>query len=84
MQVRLGKHASKFHWVRLASYQMLAMAVLSDLWLAADVARVTAAGAPVDSLWPGHGCALSAVHFYAFMRLKHFRAFLCFYASGAF
>ena len=56
VQVRLGKHARRFHWVQLASAQMLAMAVLSDLWLGADALALAASGAPLDGLWPGYGC----------------------------
>ena len=55
--MRLGKHARRHHWLQLASFQMLAMAALSDLWLVADVIDMTAAGAPLESLWPGYGCA---------------------------
>lgn len=46
--------------MQLASFQMLAMAVLSDFWLAADAVITTSDGASLDSLWPGYGCAESS------------------------
>lgn len=55
--MRLGKHVRKFHWVQLASFQMVAMAVLSDVWFAGDAIAVIAGGSPLDTLWPGYRCA---------------------------
>lgn len=51
--VRLGKHARRFQPLELAGTSMAAMAVLSDLWLAAVVAAAVSAGDPADSVWAG-------------------------------
>lgn len=51
--VRLGKHVRNFPALPLAAAQMAAMAVLSDAWLAADVASAVTSGAAATSVWEG-------------------------------
>lgn len=51
--VRLGRHAQKFEPLALAATSMTAMAALSDVWLAADVAGAVASGRSADSVWAG-------------------------------
>ncbi len=51
--VRLGKHARRFQPLELAGMSMAAMALLSDVWLAADIAGAVAGGAAADSVWAG-------------------------------
>jgi drug/metabolite transporter (DMT)-like permease len=51
--VRLGRHAAKFEPLAMAAASMTAMAVLSDVWLAADVSSAVISGKPADSVWAG-------------------------------
>ena len=51
--VRLGRHAAKFEPLAMAAASMTAMAVLSDVWLAADVSSAVIGGKAADSVWAG-------------------------------
>lgn len=51
--MRLGKHVRSFPALPLAAAQMAAMAVLSDAWLAVDVASAVTSGAAPTSVWEG-------------------------------
>lgn len=63
--VRLGKHVRRFPPLPLAAVQMATMAVLSDAWLAADVASAVASGADAVSVWGG--CRFSAAQLVLFL-----------------
>ena len=54
--VRLGRHAAKFEPLAMAAASMTAMAVLSDVWLAADISSAVIGGKSADSVWAGCRC----------------------------
>ena len=55
VMVRQSKHAPNFKAIHLGTAKLSVMAILSALWLVADILSQLAHGRPASAVWPGYG-----------------------------
>ena len=58
VMVRQSKHAPNFKAIHLGTAKLSVMAILSALWLVADILSQLAHGRPASAVWPGYGHAV--------------------------